>query len=122
MTGHAVTSERKEWIDLSHIGFDRRLHRLLGDPLPMRELALWLAMSKHQREVAMKRMEALAEWKPEDGSGDAAGAALAAGLKKNHFYEMAKVGVRRRPWHRWRYSPQRHGPASAITIMRSTRT
>ncbi len=96
MTGGAVTSKREERIDLSHIEFDPRLNRLLGDPLPMRELTLWLAMSKHQRKVAMKRMEALADWKPDDGSGDPAAAALAAGLKKNHFYEMAKA---------WRATP-----------------
>ncbi|KHA64779.1 hypothetical protein NI18_06450 [Sphingomonas sp. Ant20] len=81
---------------LSHIEFDRRLNRLLSDPLPMRELALWLAMSKRQREVAMRRMDALAGWKPEEGSGEPAAAAAAAGLKKNHSYEMAKA---------WRAAP-----------------
>lgn len=96
MTGDATTCELEQRIDLSHIAFDRRLNRLLGNPLPMRELALWLAMSKHQRDVAMKRMEALAGWKPEDGLGDPAAAALAAGLKKNHFYGMAKA---------WRAAP-----------------
>lgn len=96
MRGGNAAGERDEWIDLSHIEFDGRLNRLLGDPLPMRELALWLAMSKHQRDVAMKRMEALAGWKPDGGSGEPAAAAQAAGLKKNHFYEMAKA---------WRAAP-----------------
>lgn len=77
--------------DLDHLDVDRRLRCLLPYPLSTHEKMLWIAMSRDQRDLAMRRMKAIVRWNVGRQLRSPAEAAAAADLTVSHFYEMAKA-------------------------------